>query len=84
MKGGNKGFYNCVLMCFCSVLEMRVKSSMNWVDPEKFVDLYLAGRSKRTFATYNMQLTGSLKSSQSLKIKVKVNLNAILRKFVTS
>ena len=27
---------------------------MNWMDPEKFVDLYLAGRSKRTFPTYDM------------------------------
>ena len=41
-------------MCFCSVLEMRVESSMNWMDPEKFVDLYLAGRSRRTFPTYDM------------------------------
>ena len=27
---------------------------MNWMDPEKFVDLYLAGRSRRTFPTYDM------------------------------
>ena len=27
---------------------------MSWMEPEKFVDLYLAGRSKRTFPTYDM------------------------------
>ena len=31
-----------------------MESSMNWMDPSKFVDMYLAGRAKRTFPTYNM------------------------------
>ena len=44
----------CVLMCFCSVLEMRVESSMSWMDPGKFVDIYLVGRAKKTFPTYDM------------------------------
>ena len=43
-----------VLMCFCSVLEMRVESLMSWMEPGRFVDMYLAGRSKRTFPTYDM------------------------------
>lgn len=34
-------------MYFCSVLEMRVESAMSWMEPEKFVDMYLAGRSKK-------------------------------------
>ena len=29
-------------------------SSVRWMDSEKFVDLFLAGRSKRTFPTYGM------------------------------
>ena len=29
-------------------------SSVRWMDPEKFVDLFLAGRSKKTFPTYDM------------------------------
>ena len=29
-------------------------SSVGWMDPEKFVDLFLAGRSKKTFPTYDM------------------------------
>ena len=33
---------------------MRVDSSVGWMDPEKFVDLFLAGRSKKTFPTYEM------------------------------
>ena len=41
-------------MCFCSVLEMRVESSLSWMEPEKFVDMYLAGSSKKTFPTYDM------------------------------
>ena len=41
-------------MWFCSVLEMRVESSMNWIDPSKFVDMYLAGSVIRTFPTYDM------------------------------
>ena len=44
LKEENKVFYKCVLMCFCSVLEMRVESSMGWMEPEQFVDMYLAGR----------------------------------------
>ena len=55
-------------MCFCSVLEMRVESSMNWMDPEKFVDLYLAGRSKRTFLTYDMAFRKILAHTVSLRL----------------
>ena len=29
-------------------------SSVGWMDPEKFVDLFLAGRSEKTFPTYEM------------------------------
>ena len=29
-------------------------SSVRWMDLEKFVDLFLAGRSKKTFPTYDM------------------------------
>ena len=28
--------------------------SVDWMDPVLFTDMYLAGRSKRTFPTYNM------------------------------
>ena len=49
-----KDFMKCVLMCFCSVLEMRLESSMSWIEQERFVDMYLAGRSKKTFPTYDM------------------------------
>ena len=31
-----------------------MNSSVRWMDPEKFVDLFLAGRSKKTFPTYEM------------------------------
>ena len=31
-----------------------MESSLSWMEPEKFVDMYLAGRSKKTFPTYNM------------------------------
>ena len=41
-------------MCFCSVLEMRVESAVGWMEPEKFADMYMAGRSKKTFPTYDM------------------------------
>ena len=44
-------YFDCVC---CSVLEMRVESSMSWMDPNKFFDMYLAGRAKRTFPTYNI------------------------------
>merc|ERR1712115_30476 len=27
---------------------------MSWMEPEKFVDMYLAGSSKKTFPTYDM------------------------------
>ena len=27
---------------------------MSWMEPEKFVEMYLAGRSKKTFPTYDM------------------------------
>ena len=42
-------------------------SSVRWTDPEKFVDLFLAGRSKRTFPTYGMvgqRLGSSLSGGQ--------------------
>ena len=29
-----------------------MESTMSWMEPEKFVDMYLAGRSKKTFPTY--------------------------------
>ena len=41
-------------MLFYSVLMLRVEKSMAWVDAEKFVDHYLAGRSRNTFPTYEM------------------------------
>ena len=50
----NKKILLLDLICFCSVLRMRVDSSVRWMDPEKFVDLFLAGRSKKTFPTYDM------------------------------
>ena len=49
-----KDFMKCVLLCFCSVLEMRVESSMSWMEPGRFMDMYLVGRSKSTFPTYDM------------------------------
>ena len=41
-------------MWFCSMLRMRVDSFVRWMDPEKFVDLFLTGRFKRTFPMYGM------------------------------
>ena len=31
-----------------------MERSMSWMDPSKFVDMYLAGRAKRMFPTYDM------------------------------
>ena len=41
------------MFVFYSVLKLRVES-ITWVDAEKFVDHYLAGRSRNTFLTYEM------------------------------
>ena len=63
----DKGFLGLVLMWFCSMLRMRVDSFVRWTDPEKFVDLFLAGRFKRTFPMYGMvgqRLGSSLSGGQ--------------------
>ena len=36
------------------MLKLRVEDLMAWMDVEKFVDHYVAGRSRNTFPTYEM------------------------------
>ena len=38
---------------FNAVMELRATVSVGWIDPVRFTDMYLAGRSKKTFPTYN-------------------------------
>ena len=33
---------------------MRAKAAVSWMSPGKFADMFLAGRSKRTFPAYKM------------------------------
>ena len=33
---------------------MRAASSVSWMDPVKFADMFLAGRSKNTYLTYEL------------------------------
>ena len=45
------------LYYFCfydAVMEWRAGREISWVDPEKFADIYLAGRASSTFPTYDM------------------------------
>ena len=37
-----------------AVMEMRAGKEIGWVDPEKFAEIYLAGRAKSTFPTYDL------------------------------
>ena len=42
------------MFVFNSVLKLRVENLMAWMDAEKILDHYLAGRSRNTFPTYEM------------------------------
>ena len=35
-------------------MELRAGKEIGWIDPEKFAEVYLAGRAKSTFPTYDM------------------------------
>ena len=35
-------------------MEMRAGKEIGWIDPEKFAEVYLAGRAKSTFPTYDL------------------------------
>ena len=35
-------------------MEWRAGREISWVNPEKFADMYLAGRASSTFPTYDM------------------------------
>ena len=41
-------------MFFIAVMEFRADVEIDWVDSEKFAKMYLAGRAKSTFPTYDM------------------------------
>ena len=44
----------CIMSFYDAVMEMRAGKEIGWVDPEKFAEIYLAGRAKSTFPTYDM------------------------------
>ena len=35
-------------------MELRAGTEIGWVDPESFAEMFLAGRAKTTFPTYNL------------------------------
>ena len=43
------------IVCFYfAVMKFRAEAELDWVDPDSFTELYLAGRSKSTFPTYDL------------------------------
>ena len=40
-------------MCFFSVMRFQAEIELDFVDPDVFAELYLAGRAKSTFPTYD-------------------------------
>ena len=45
---------DCIMSFSNAVLEFRAGQEIDWVDAEKFANMYLAGRAKSTFPTYDM------------------------------
>ena len=37
-----------------AVMELRAGFKIGWVDPESFAEMFLAGRAKTTFPTYDL------------------------------
>ena len=42
-----------IFFLLCAVMRYRAEFELGWVDPDKFAELYLAGRSKSSFPNYD-------------------------------
>ena len=50
---GNKNT-DCIMSFSNAVMEVRAGQEIDWVDPVRFAEMYLAGRAKSTFPPYDL------------------------------
>ena len=51
---GNKCKILCIMSFSDAVMEIGAGQQIGWVDPKRFAEMFLAGRAKSTFPTYDL------------------------------